>query len=91
MRWLVLVLALSLVYGATAKRECHVSEFAEIAYSIHDPRERYERILIWLDDSGPYCTKEQLVTVYSNLAQALGTSDNMRLRAKIEQLWGKAK
>ena len=91
MRWLVPVLVLSLVYGATAKRECSVSDFANIAYSTHDPKERYERLIGWLDESGPSCTKEQLVKIYINMAQAIGTSDNIQIRVKIEKLYERAK
>ena len=86
-----MLLSLSLVYGATAKRECSVSDFVSIAYSNHDTKERYERILEWLDDSGQVCTKEQLALVYSNLATVMGAADSVRIRAKIEKLYERAK
>jgi hypothetical protein len=90
-RWLIPLFILSLVYGATAKRECSVSEFVNIAYSNPDPKERHDRILEWLDSSGQVCTKEQLGLIYANLAQVLGSSDTMQIRAKIEQLYERAK
>jgi hypothetical protein len=90
-RWLIPLFILSLVYGATAKRECSVSEFVNIAYSNPDPKERRDRILEWLGDSGQVCTKEQLGLIYANLAQVLGSSDTMQIRAKIEQLYERAK
>jgi len=91
MRWLVPVLVLSLVYGATAKRECSVSEFVEIGYSSHDPKERADRVWGWLEDTGPYCTKEQLALIYNNLATVLGVADNVKIRSKVERLYEKAK
>jgi len=91
MRWLVLALALSFVYGATVKRECSVSEFVNIAYSSHDPKERTGKILEWLDESGPVCTKEQLTLLYSNLGGILGNADSMKVRSRIEQLYERAK
>jgi hypothetical protein len=91
MRWLVLVLALSLVYGATIKRECSVSDFVELGYSSHDPKERAERAWVWLEESGPYCTKEQLALIYNNLATVLGAVDNVKIRSKIEKLYERAK
>ena len=91
MRWLIPLFVLSLVYGATVKRECSVSEFVNIAYSSHNPKERYERIVEWLDDSGQVCTKEQLGLIYANLATIMGSSDTMRVRVKIEQLYERAK
>lgn len=91
MRWLVPVLVLSLVYGATAKRECSVSEFVEIGYSSHDPKERADRVWGWLEDTGPYCTKEQLALIYNNLATVLGVADNVKIRSKVERLYERAK
>lgn len=91
MRWLIPLFILSLVYGATIKRECSVSDFVNVAYSNNDPKERRDQILEWLGDSGQVCTKEQLGLIYANLAQVLGSSDTMQIRAKIEQLYERAK
>ena len=91
MRWLIPLILLSFVYGATVKRECSVSDFVNIAYSNHDTKERHDRIIEWLDDSGQVCTKEQLGLIYANLAQVLGAADSMKIRAKLEQLYEKAK
>jgi len=44
-----------------------------------------------LDDSGQVCTKEQLVLIYTNLAQVLGAADTMRVRTKIDKLYERAK
>jgi hypothetical protein len=90
-RWLIPIVLLSFVYGATVKRECSVSDFVNIAYSTHNPKERHDRIVEWLDDSGQVCTKEQLVLIYTNLAQVLGAADTMRVRTKIEKLYERAK
>ena len=91
MRWLVPFLVLSLVYGATVKRECSVSEFVNIAYSSHDPKERADRVWEWLETSGPVCTKEQFTLIYANLATIMGSADSVKIRAKIEQLYERAK
>ena len=90
MRWLIPLFILSLVYGATAKRECSVSEFLNIAYSTHDPKERSNRIWDWLDESGTVCTKEQLTLIYSNLGNILGNADSMKIRSRVEQLYERA-
>jgi hypothetical protein len=79
------------VYGATIKRECSVSDFVELGYSSHDPKERAERAWAWLEEAGPYCTKEQLALIYNNLATVLGVVDNVKIRSKIEKLYEKAK
>lgn len=91
MRWLIPIVLLSFVYGATVKRECSVSEFVNIAYSNHEPKERTDKIWGWLEESGPVCTKEQLTLIYSNLGNILGNADSMKVRSKIEQLYERAK
>jgi hypothetical protein len=91
MRWLLIFVCASLVYGATQKRECSVSDFVNIAYSNNHPKERHDRIVEWLDDSGQVCTKEQLGLIYTNLAQILGVSDTTHIRTKIEKLYERAK
>jgi hypothetical protein len=90
-RWLVPILLLSLVYGATVKRECSVSEFLNVAYSSHDPKERSSRVWEWLEESGPVCTKEQLTLLYSSLGSILGNADSVKIRSRIEQLYERAK
>jgi len=90
-RWLTPILILSLVYGATVKRECSVSEFVNLAYSNHDPKERTDKIWGWLEESGPICTKEQLTLLYSNLGSILGNADSVKIRSKIEKLYERAK
>lgn len=90
MRWLVPILLLSLVYGATVKRECSVSEFVNIAYSTYDPKERADRVWDWLETSGPVCSKEQLTLLYANLGNILGNADSVKIRSRIEQLYERA-
>jgi len=91
MRGLVIFLVAAFVYGATVKRECSVSDFVNLMYSTNDPKERANKAWEWLDESGPVCTKEQLTLIYSNLATIMGSSDNIKIRSRIEQLWEKAK
>ena len=91
MRWLLILFVAALVYGATARRECSVSDFVNIGYSSHDPKERADKAWEWLTESGPMCTKEQLALIYSNLATIMGTADSMKIRSKIEQLYERAK
>ena len=90
MKWFVALFVLSLMAAATVRHECSVSDFVNIA-STNDPKERHERILEWLDESGPYCTKENLGLIYSNLAQTLGTADSVKIRSKVEKLYERTK
>lgn len=91
MRWLLLIVCASLVAAPAQKRECSVAEWALVGYENHDPKERADKLWQWLTDYGPVCTREQLTVIYINLPTVMGTADSMRVRAKIEQLWEKAK
>ena len=44
MKWLILLFAL-VIAGAVAKDGCHVREFYGIGYTIHDPTERYLKMM----------------------------------------------
>jgi len=90
-RWLISLILLSFVYGATVRRECSVSDFVNIAYSNHDPKERVDKISEWMEESGPVCSRQQLALIYANLATVLGVADSMKIRSKIEQLYERAK
>lgn len=90
MKWFIVLFLLSLVAAATVKHECSVSDFVSIA-STTEPKERHEKILDWLNESGPYCTRENLGLIYSNLAQILGAADSVKIRSKIEKLYERAK
>jgi len=91
MRGLVIFLIAVFVYGATVKRECSVSEFVNLMYSTNDPKERANKAWEWLDESGPVCSKQQLTLIYANLPTLMGSSDSMKIRARIEQLHERAK
>ena len=91
MRGLVIFLIAAFVYGATIKRECSVSYFVNLMYSNNDPKERASKAWDWLEESGPICNKQQLTLIYANLPTLMGSSDSMKIRARIEQLHERAK
>jgi hypothetical protein len=90
MKWFFALFLLSVVSAATVRPECSISDFVNIA-STTNPKERNEKILDWLNESGPYCSKENLGIIYNNLAQTLGTIDSVKIRTKIEKLYERAK
>ena len=92
MRWLVVSCCLvTLVLGATPQRECSLSTFYDLSYGTHDPAQRSQKVWDWLHEHGPACTKDQLTLIYVNLAHAMGSADTVRIRAKVEQLYERAK
>jgi hypothetical protein len=90
MRGLVIFLIAAFVYGATVKHECSVSEFVNLMYSTNNPKERADKAWDWLDASGLACNKQQLTLIYANLPTLMGSSDSMKIRARIEQLHERA-
>lgn len=91
MRGFVIFLIVAFVYGATVKHECSVSDFVNLMYSTNNPKERADKAWEWLDASGPACNKQQLTLIYANLPTLMGSSDSMKIRSKIEQLYERAK
>ena len=89
-RLALLVFAVGLVYAATDKASCTLGQFQYLALSTHDPQERKQRLLAWVTHSGPACTKDELATLYSNLAWMAGTADDGEIKAVLEQLYRKA-
>ena len=89
MRWLVLLLLLGLV-GATAKNGCHVREFYSIAWGVHNPTERHQRMSDWLTFNEPFCKSSDYMVIWNNMSEWGGTADSHDLRAKIERGYKKA-
>jgi hypothetical protein len=82
MKWLVLLLLLGLV-GATAKNGCRVQEFSAIALNIHDPSLRHQQMSMWLTNNTGFCSTQDLIGIWNNLASWAGTADSSEIRSKI--------
>jgi len=88
MRWaLIALLAASLLVSAQSR--CVVSELYRIGYTLHDPTQRHARMVKWLESEGNLCSKEQLVTIWNNLAEWAGTADSAELRQRVIDLYSK--
>ena len=79
MRWFILLLLLGLV-GAVAKSGCHVREFYGIAYTVHNPTERHQKMVAWLDRNAPYCKSTDFIVIWNNLSEWAGTADSPKIR-----------
>ena len=84
MRYLVVVF---LAFTAFAQSGCNVAEFYGLAYTWHNPTERHEKLLRWLQLHGDRCTKEQLTNIWNNLPMWAGTADSSELRQNIISLY----
>ena len=83
MKWKVLALVICLLVGAEAKVGCQGREFYGIAYTVHDPTERHDKMLSWLKQNAPHCKSTDYVVLWNNLSEWAGTADSTYLRSEI--------
>lgn len=82
MRWLILLSVLGLI-GAVAKDKCRVHEFSGIAFTIHEPSLRHQQMSMWLSNNAAFCTTQDFIVIWNNLASWAGTADSSEIRSKI--------
>ena len=83
MRWLILVLLVLGLVGATSKDLCSVREFYGIAYSVHNPTERHQQMSAWLTKHKSLCKSSDMTVIWNNLSEWAGSADSAELRHKI--------
>ena len=88
MRWFFVLLIL-LVFWASAKTPCIISDFYGLSW-IHDPTLRHIELSRWLTTNGDSCNSDQLVGIWNNLALWAGVADSAELRAKILYYYARA-
>ena len=88
MRWFF-VLLISLVFWASAKTPCIISDFYRLSW-INDPTLRHTELSWWLEANGDSCSSEQLVGIWNNLAMWAGVADSAELRGKILYYYARA-
>jgi hypothetical protein len=88
MRWVVIAL-LAACLLVSAQSKCGVYELYKIGYTLHDPAERHAKMLKWLQDYGRFCSRDELVFIWNNLAEWAGTADSVELRQRVIDLYGK--
>ena len=82
MKWFWLLL-ISLVFWASAKAPCTLSDFYGLAMTLHNPSERHLRLSQWLTTNGENCSSAELVDIWNNLAMWAGAADSSELRSKV--------
>ena len=104
MKWLIVLLLIVLglpsssqqcddcIGGVVAMdtRTCSVSNFYNIAHSIHDPGLRHQQLSLWLTTNGDKCDSKQLVLVWNRLAEWGGAADSAELRGKLLYYFSRA-
>jgi hypothetical protein len=89
MRWIVVLLLLFLA-GAASKPPCVIADFYGLAWTLHNPSERHQRLAQWLMTNGDSCTAEQLVVIWNNMAEWAGVADSAELRGKVLYYYARA-
>jgi hypothetical protein len=88
MRWFF-VLLISLVFWASAKTPCIISDFYRLSW-INDPTLRHIELSRWLEANGDSCSANQLVGIWNSLAMWAGVADSAELRGKILYYYARA-
>lgn len=88
MRW-VSVLLISIIFWASAKSPCLVTDFYGLSW-LHEPTLRHMELSRWLTTNGDNCSSEQLVGIWNNLALWAGAADSAELRAKVLYYYARA-
>ena len=89
MRWIVLILLLSLA-GAASKSPCLVTDFYGLSW-INDPTMRHMELSRWLTTNGENCSSEQLAGIWNKLAEWAGVADSAELRGKVLYYYARAR
>jgi len=68
---------------------CVIAEFRFIALNHHDPKERQDKAIAWLQKNGPSCSAMQMSILISSRASLMGTSDTLALSTVFDALMEK--
>ena len=89
MRWFF-VLLIPLVFWASAKTPCIISDFYGLSW-IGEPTLRHKELSRWLTVNGDSCSQEQLLVIWNNLAMWAGVADSAELRSKLLYYYARAR
>jgi hypothetical protein len=65
---------------------CLIAEFRLLALTTHDPQERQNKSIEWLQQNNANCSLMQLSILHSSKAALMGTSDSMALSAVFDAI-----
>jgi hypothetical protein len=88
MKWFWLLL-IGLVFWASAKSPCIVSDFYGLSW-LGDPSLRHTELSRWLTTNGDNCSTDQLLVIWNNLPMWAGVADSSELRGKVLYFYARA-
>ena len=68
---------------------CLIAEFRFLALTTHDPQERQNKSIEWLQKNSANCSSVQLSILHSSKAALMGTADSMALSATLDAIMEK--
>ena len=68
---------------------CVIAEFRLMALTTHDPQERQNKSIEWLQKNNANCSPVQLAILHSSKAALMGTADSMALTAVFDAIMEK--
>ena len=73
----------------SASGPCLIAEFRLMALTTHDPQERQNKSIEWLQQNNANCSLMQLSILHSSKAALMGTADSMALSAVFDTIMEK--
>lgn len=83
MKWVIAALLIVSLLVSAAEDKCSVRQFYGIAYTIHNPTERHQKMSSWLSNHRGLCSSKDMVVIWNNLSEWAGSADSAELRQKI--------
>lgn len=68
---------------------CVIAEFRRIALTHHDPQERQDKVIAWLQKNGGSCSPAQMSILISSRASLMGTADTSTLSSAFDAVMEK--
>jgi len=87
---LFFVLLICVVFWASAKSLCIVSDFYGLSW-IGEPTLRHTELSKWLTVNGDSCGSQELAGIWNNLSMWAGVADSAELRAKVLYYYARAR
>ncbi len=83
MKEAIVIVLLGVLLMAYAANNCNLGQLYALSMTTHDPSIRKDLTLSWMKSNAKQCSNQELMQIYNNLPQWLGTSDNHEIRSVI--------
>ncbi len=83
MKEAIIIVLLGVLLMAYAANNCNLGQLYTLSMTTHDPSLRKDLTLSWMKSNAKQCSNQQLVEIYNNLPNLLGTADNHEIRSII--------